>query len=1019
MNLKVFKIFFLTAALAAWSVLANSADAAAKNEKECPYQVYVMLGFHVSFYHSWRGDTPDEAGFGTDIRLVRELLKMMNQANASGKKARAYWDADIYWTMENIIPQYAPDIITGIRSRADRGLDEVLPGPYNNGANHAATEDEFRTAVRYSLSNPYGSGLRQLFGKVAPIYRPQEGMYTTGQNRIFLEEGIQGVILYYSTIAFDNFAEFIPPLPTEQRYNAVWFRSVPDEKPIIQLNAISPADVVNFTSLEKLMLDLHKLQVEGKVKSDLLIHINFDADAETWIPMNMPKGLGWIPNTGGLVEYIDAVNKYDWADFAVPSEYLKKNPPQGEILVRQDQADGAFDGNYSWAEKFASINNWTMLEKSRIHSYQAMALAKRVPKNLADDINNKLWEGTESSFFRRLVGLTTTHFGMSTPIINEERQAKAEAVIGSAEKIAADAEKSAAAQIKKQSKIQSDALYEFEVYNYARGKNAAAKAATMIVRVPIILPKGIGFVTVRDDSGREAMASLVNVKKLHDGSQVAEIMMVLDMGPEERKIFSVTEPSMEFPSGEFSRSYKNIKLPELGFDKNGVSYLKYNGHEIGGKDFLKPFITYRSDKKLETFFSSGFQVSSPEGELLRSMGRTRLKSEIPMKTSDGIAMTSLTYTFTAFNDLPYLLADIEVNYAYTTPRDTIHSMQQKLRRLLDLRWIEVAPFQINPAITAKAETPLRVWKHNYLDITSYYDLNYGQINPKNKNLDSFNHQVTAGWVAMTNGKNGLLIAESADALSSLGFCPMRLREIDGVQHLSLNPFGSYFGNQLDYSNLGGNHVGTDIAVMASGSLKPNGPSYNGQTEKFSLLLAPYDGDQPPQKMQNDAAAFFYSFGVVYLKTPDGIDAVVPEDVKAIIAAKEKEERMMSTAPLAKPTAFLANPSDQSVDLVWDPPRDERVTGYEIHWKLEKDPAWQTEKIGIANRRHLDKMKNDQVYVFQIKALAKGYESDWTAESKCAPGPVKKVSLVSSAKGASMKTMLKVAYYALVHVLSTR
>jgi len=35
--------------------------------EDIPYKVYVILGFHASFYHSWRGDTPDEAGFGTDI----------------------------------------------------------------------------------------------------------------------------------------------------------------------------------------------------------------------------------------------------------------------------------------------------------------------------------------------------------------------------------------------------------------------------------------------------------------------------------------------------------------------------------------------------------------------------------------------------------------------------------------------------------------------------------------------------------------------------------------------------------------------------------------------------------------------------------------------------------------------------------------------------------------------------------------------------------------------------------------
>jgi len=363
---------------------ANSSPA---KEAQNQFKVYVILGFHTSFYHSWRGDTPDEAGFGTDIRVVREILKMLNQANAEGLQAKGYWDFDNYWTFEKIIPEYAPDIITGIRGRVESGQDEVLPGPYNNGANHAATEDEFRTAVAYALENPFGSGAKQLFGRVTPIYRSQESMYTTGQNRIFLEEGIQGHIVYYSSIPFDTISAFIPLLPPEQRYNPLWFRSVPEEKPIILFPAVSPGDVVNYISMERWLLDLHQLQTSGQVKSDLMLHINFDADAETWIPIDLPKGFRWVPNTGGLVEYINAVNKYPWAEFTTPGAYLQNYPPQGEVLVRQDLADGAFDGNYSWAEKFASLGNWTKLEQSRLHSYRAAALAERVPKERAAELD--------------------------------------------------------------------------------------------------------------------------------------------------------------------------------------------------------------------------------------------------------------------------------------------------------------------------------------------------------------------------------------------------------------------------------------------------------------------------------------------------------------------------------------------------------------------------------------------------------------------------------------------------------
>ena len=49
-------------------------------------------------------------------------------------------------------------------------------GPFNNGANHAATADRFRSAVAWAIENPWGSGLRQLFPKATPFYRPQESV---------------------------------------------------------------------------------------------------------------------------------------------------------------------------------------------------------------------------------------------------------------------------------------------------------------------------------------------------------------------------------------------------------------------------------------------------------------------------------------------------------------------------------------------------------------------------------------------------------------------------------------------------------------------------------------------------------------------------------------------------------------------------------------------------------------------------------------------------------------------------
>jgi hypothetical protein len=273
---------------------------------------------------------------------------------------------------------------------------------------------------------------------------------------------------------------------------------------------------------------------------------------------------------------------------------------------------------------------------------------------------------------------------------------------------------------------------------------------------------------------------------------------------------------------------------------------------------------------------------------------------------------------------------------------------------------------------------------------------------------------------VSNGQVGLLLADNAEVWSSLAFCPMRLREIGGRQHLSLNPFGSYFGKQLDYSHLGGTGVGTELATLVSGALKPNAPSFNGQMVRFSLLLAPYSGDQPPAQLQDDVEAFFYPFGLVYLQTPTGVEALVPEDLRALVAEREKEAARAMAAPLPPPTALLASPSDGAVDLAWDAPRDVRLSAFELRWREAEEPAWQTQSIGPANRLHLSGLINGTAYLFQMRAVAEDRQSSWAPVVRCVPGPVSQpVSPFSSLSGASPITLLKLIYYGLVHGWTTR
>jgi hypothetical protein len=931
------------------------------------YKVYVTLGFHINFYHSWRGDTPDEAGFGTDIRVIREILKILNRANESGLKTRGYWDTEVYWTFQKILPKHSPDILAGIRHRVDAGLDEIVLGPFNNGANHAATADEFRASVAWAIENEWGSGLRQLFGRVAPFYRPQETMFTVGQESILKEFGVDGIMLYYAGVPFNTISNFIPRLNEEQRYNPLWFRSREDQPSLILLPCIAAGDLIEQVSLESLMLDLHRKQLRGEIQSDVLININEDADLETWLP-----SIRWMPNMGGLDEFIHVVNQYPWADFTLPSEYIATHSPKHEILVRQDLADGGYDGNYSWAEKYASIRIWTLLEQSRLASYRATFLAKRAGLNL----DSKLWDGMDSSFFQRLIGLTTTHFGMSTPIINEERQNKAFTILGNACRLAEGAECEAARALQQK----SSALYDFELYLTSPARDMTPAPTCIPVRLPIVLPAGVNAIAA--DGGTRV--SLTDLEPLPDGRTSARVRFEADLEPESSFRIGI-QASAASPISSVSHlqnSWLEVKFSE----SHGIESLTYNGEVIGDAHFLNPFVTYGK----KTYFTNGYEFVDLDGETWDGLQRVRLKTEIPM----GELASELTYTFTLFDELPYLIVDVEARYAYTPPTQVIHNLTQKLRRLMDLRWVETAPFQLTPVLTAPAKQPLRVWKHNYMGITSFYDLNYGQINPKNRNLDSFNHQVTAGWVAVTNGKRGLLVGEDAQTLSSMAFCPMRLCEKNGVQTVSLNPFGSYYGRRFDYSHLGSNGNGTVIMQAFSGALAPNGPSFNGEMMRFSLMLSPYMGDEPPQEIQDAAVAHFYAPGVIVHSALPEMNAATIGDIERFIESEQRRAALQANTPLTPPTAFLANPSASAIDLVWDAPCDGLVTGYEIEKRYKRDVSWQSLIIDPLTRWHIEGLEDGKSMQFKIRSLRGDLHSVWTAEQTCVPGAVTDSSVLS-------------------------
>jgi hypothetical protein len=320
-----------------------------------------------------------------------------------------------------------------------------------------------------------------------------------------------------------------------------------------------------------------------------------------------------------------------------------------------------------------------------------------------------------------------------------------------------------------------------------------------------------------------------------------------------------------------------------------------------------------------------------------------------------------------------------------------------------------------------------------MGITSYYDLNYGQINPRNRELDAFNHQVTAGWVAVSNGERGMLVGEDAGALASMAFCPMRLRERDGRQVVSLNPFGSYHGRMFNYAHLGGSGVGVALQRAFGAQLNPNGPSFNGQTLRFSLLLAPYAGDEPPAQVQAEAGLHFYSPEIVIHAAPEGVEADTAGDIRRLWHVEELCVQQASQAPLDPPTAFLANPVSGAAVLVWDAPRGQVVTGYEAAWRPSEGGdmprgtrEWTTVAVSSpAMRLQINGLQDGREYVFKVRATCKAPAgdgsllSDWTEERTCIPGAVVAASAATMLSRLPIRALIKMVFSSIGAVIRAR
>lgn len=810
--------------------------------------IYLSFRFHGNFYHSYRGDTPDEMGFGKDIRIIRHIIRVLDAYNRRGIPVKGTWDFENYFSLETIMPAHCPDIIEDMKRRVRENGDEIQIMSYNNGMVSAHTAAEFEAAIGRAVTNNARSGVKDLFGIDPFMVRPQEMMFTPGHVSLYRRCGIRALSLFYSAVPFNSFSNFVPPLGLKERFNPLTLRYPGVEDTMTLMPAYNTGDLIDNLTLRRWLKRLRRLQLKEKDPCDLLLTVDMDADDDFWYGIKAPPlDLLWSSLRGleGLLKNIDGL---DFLRFTTPRAYLESHPPVGEVCFGQDTADGSFDGYSSWAEKWENQQLWTGIERSRLMEAQTRRLMEttgRLPR--AEEIEALL----SRSFEERLRSLSTTHFGMASPIMNLTRLRTAATMIGASVDAAAGAF-DIASQGFASKDGQRDSLVLMDCRNAMGGASAGntPRAALYLVRLPlaheafpdspVALRERAGAVTpcvVSETAGRR------------------ELMFTERLGPGERKNYELFLPA-DPPGIPLSGQAVTITADRIS---NGLLTITLNEHnEIAelvsgsaryGEDlFCKSGVTYGRTVRRCTRWRL-VETATPAGGFA---GVVRTEGEIRIGGREDHVVV-FERELMLFAGVPYLYAFVSVRYPETRHKKYNRARSRRLQQTWDGRWREVMPCEIVPGIAGSAQNPLRVWKHNHCGETNFYDLDYGAFS-RNRELDSVNNHVTNGWVAVTNGARGILLAQSAEAAASPAFCPLRTRLRGEQTPVYLNPFGTYYGKQLKYDTARSG-LGRTLALLAADHLNSYAPSYNGRAQCFSLMIAPYEGDCPPAQITADAGAY--------------------------------------------------------------------------------------------------------------------------------------------------------------------
>ncbi|WP_029319924.1 hypothetical protein [Butyrivibrio sp. AE3004] len=857
------------------------------------HRIHFGFLFHVNFYHPDLGDSNDDKGFGRDLSRIREILEILKRANNDGQPVQATWDFENDYTLGRILPSLGPDVIDGVKTRLrERGDELVLSGRHAN-LFAGMTGKELNFALHYKSNE---------LGETSDVLRTEGDIFSPAMIGRLRKAGINTVLLSNSNVGPNALSGVVREFGKSDyaTYNPATYRHGNNSMNVIPV--YTPADWIEEGSLTRFLNSLHAKQVSGEIEGDIFILAGADVKSPWWEPMEIRTLFRKAAGTEGLAGFLKALRKLDFVAYNTPSGYMTDHAPVSEISFSGDMGCGTSGDLSNYSELPFDRLIWTRIERARMGS--KVYNAERVSDSLSERV--KILSASDFGPFSPAPAKDRFKEidKRSKEIQKIERRAINAKEMSMRTSGRQRLNNSAAGKHLYSRRRDEEERNSFIIMNpkgqktvtfqLAIDSGMCPKVKTLVFECDECRINTYTAVEMGTDNGY--VNSVFVIMRFAEAQSTYKIFYhfdrkdipkephkpLIELGPEDHPVFHAEgamrrlleaqgklkakpEPVKEEKNQAVAeriaamRSAKESARP-AGYNANGEreSYVIISPEQklklvVGGTGASKGKIreVYFGDERIgdDQFLSSFIKC----GNVVNEFTCEEVSEAEFAGKGDGVMVQGAVHAQGETSPGKYKLQIIKspalkgidglfihMDVTYPEMGDAADKLQ------------EIVPFQISPQYHAGVSV---IRKSFTGDVSDYPVSVFGKAVRGNENLQSFNHQLTAGIVGAKGALSGILLGMTRTVLGGLAVCPGRLVTDGEGQHLSLNPYGTYGVREKKYPSKSEGLLQKYADSVINEKPVNTAAAYSGVREKFCMCLAGFGGARPSEGLVAELTAF--------------------------------------------------------------------------------------------------------------------------------------------------------------------